>query len=61
MPKGMQSRQFIEVAGKYLAEHPEELHRPAADILKHAAVAAFPNPDFKPQSLSGEDRKENQK
>lgn len=52
----IQSREFIQVAAKYLSEHPEELHKPAADILARAATVAYPNREFKPHNSGRDDR-----
>lgn len=34
--------QFERIVEKYLKEHPEELHEPAAGIVGYAVVEAFP-------------------
>ncbi|MGB9202746.1 MAG: Rap1a/Tai family immunity protein [Terriglobales bacterium] len=44
LPEGVGQEQFIRVILKYLDEHPEKLHLPAAQIVYDAANEAFPCP-----------------
>jgi hypothetical protein len=39
--------QLIQVVDKYLTDHPEELHQPAAALFFAAITQSFPNPEFK--------------
>jgi Rap1a immunity proteins len=43
-PKGVTNRQVIDIAVKYMNDHPEKLHQPAAQILYDAVSDAFPCP-----------------
>jgi Ssp1 endopeptidase immunity protein Rap1a len=38
--------QLIQVVDKYLTDHPEELHQPAAALFFAAITQSFPNPEF---------------
>ena len=44
LPEGVGQEQFIRVILKYIDQHPEKLHIPAAQIVYDAANAAFPCP-----------------
>ena len=44
LPAGVGQEQFIRVILKYVDQHPEKLHLPAAQIVYDAANEAFPCP-----------------
>lgn len=41
-PKGVIVRQYIDVVKKSLADHPQDRHRRAADLVFEALMEAFP-------------------
>lgn len=44
MPEGVSGEQPIRIVAKYLEQHPDELHLPAATLVIFAFVGAFPCP-----------------
>jgi hypothetical protein len=44
MPEGVTYGQMVKVVVKYLNDHPEELHHPAALLTLNALIGAFPCP-----------------
>ncbi|HEY5363008.1 MAG TPA: Rap1a/Tai family immunity protein [Aestuariivirga sp.] len=42
IPEGVKLRQNVEVVWRFIASHPEALHKPAFSIIWAAEVTAFP-------------------
>ena len=41
-PEGVTVSQIVEVAVKYVADHPKRVHEPAAELIRNALADAFP-------------------